>query len=93
MRFIPCIYLLVLITVKAHTQTIGSPLPSNWCQHPLRAAFQKLPEIKVTQSWFRVFRAGKDVIAITEPYNFEEVISYLILGKDKALLFDTGLGV
>lgn len=31
-------------------------------------------------------------MAIAEPYNYQEVISYLILGKDKALLFDTGNG-
>jgi glyoxylase-like metal-dependent hydrolase (beta-lactamase superfamily II) len=33
------------------------------------------------------------VFAIYEPKQFEEVISYLILGERRALLFDTGLGV
>jgi glyoxylase-like metal-dependent hydrolase (beta-lactamase superfamily II) len=33
------------------------------------------------------------VFAIYEPKQFEEVISYLILGEKRALLFDTGLGV
>ena len=31
-----------------------------------------------------------DVLAIYEPGQFEEVVSYLILGDERALLFDTG---
>jgi len=34
-----------------------------------------------------------DVFAIYEPYQWQEVISYLILGREKALLFDTGNGI
>jgi glyoxylase-like metal-dependent hydrolase (beta-lactamase superfamily II) len=33
------------------------------------------------------------VLAIAEPFQFQEVISYLILGSKSALLFDTGLGI
>ena len=33
------------------------------------------------------------VFAIYEPHQFEEVISYLILGGKRALLFDTGMGI
>jgi glyoxylase-like metal-dependent hydrolase (beta-lactamase superfamily II) len=40
-----------------------------------------------------VYAADSGVYAITEPYQFQEVISYLILGTDRALLFDTGLGI
>jgi glyoxylase-like metal-dependent hydrolase (beta-lactamase superfamily II) len=32
-------------------------------------------------------------MAIAEPRQFEEVISYLVLGADRALLFDTGLNI
>ena len=57
------------------------------------ASFKKLPEIKTSSNWFKVYKVGKNVLAIIEPYNFEQAICYLILGKNKALLFDTGLGV
>src|SRR5215471_16349231 len=63
--------------------------PKDWCNHQPREAFSKLPEIKIPGNWFKVYNVGDDVIAIVEPYNFEEVISYLVLGKEKALLFDT----
>ncbi|HEY2946474.1 MAG TPA: MBL fold metallo-hydrolase, partial [Vicinamibacteria bacterium] len=40
-----------------------------------------------------VYRAGDGVFAICEPHQFQEVISYLIVGSRSALLFDTGLGI
>lgn len=41
----------------------------------------------------RSTRVQPDVLAIYEPGQFEEVISYLIIGDQRALLFDTGLGI
>jgi glyoxylase-like metal-dependent hydrolase (beta-lactamase superfamily II) len=40
-----------------------------------------------------VYRIRTGVFAIYEPHQLEEVISYLIVGDRKALLFDTGLGI
>jgi glyoxylase-like metal-dependent hydrolase (beta-lactamase superfamily II) len=64
----------------------------DWCDQAIRPEFEKLEEIKVKSNWFKVFVVGENVFSIAEPYNYEEVISYLILGKEKALLFDTGNG-
>jgi glyoxylase-like metal-dependent hydrolase (beta-lactamase superfamily II) len=47
----------------------------------------------VRSTWFVVYAVDPGVFAITEPYQFQEVISYLILGTERALLFDTGLGI
>jgi glyoxylase-like metal-dependent hydrolase (beta-lactamase superfamily II) len=43
--------------------------------------------------WFEVYRVRPGVFAIYEPRQYEEVISYLILGSQRALLFDTGMGI
>jgi len=43
--------------------------------------------------WYEVYRIFPDVYAIYEPGQFEEVISFLIIGESRALLFDTGLGI
>jgi hypothetical protein len=43
--------------------------------------------------WFKVYPLGDSVYAIYEPYNWQEMISYLIIGSEKALLFDTGMGL
>jgi len=66
---------------------------SNWCDKEIRPELKKLTETKTKREWFKVYLVGKNVYAIIEPYNFQEVISYLILGKEKALLFDTGMGL
>ncbi len=58
-----------------------------------RKQYSEFKEISQSQPWFKVYDIGHDISAIYEPYHFQEVISYLIKGKDKALLFDTGLGV
>lgn len=64
-----------------------------WCDQTMRAQFASLKEVVTTQDWFRVYEVGNGVFAIAEPYNFQEVISYLIIGSEKALLFDTGMGL
>ncbi|HLK30173.1 MAG TPA: MBL fold metallo-hydrolase [Puia sp.] len=66
---------------------------TNWCDKELRPELKALKEIKTDRDWFKVYLVGDSVYAIVEPYNFQEVISYLILGKEKALLFDTGMGL
>lgn len=67
--------------------------PAQWCDHALRPGLEKLKEIKISSTWFKVYDVGHQTYAITEPYNWEETISYLIIGKQKALLFDTGMGL
>lgn len=65
----------------------------NWCSTPLRPGLEKFKEIKTSKPWFKVYDVGHNTYAIDEPYNWEETIAYLILGKEKALLFDTGMGL
>ena len=77
----------------SHTRSGGkSAVTGNWCDRPLRPGLEKLKEIKTSRPWFKVYDVGRHTYAIDEPYNYEETIAYLILGKDKALLFDTGMG-
>ena len=64
-----------------------------WCQKLPRPEYAKLQRIPVGDSWFEVYKVAADVFAIYEPHQFEETISYLILGRERALLFDTGMGI
>ena len=43
--------------------------------------------------WFEVREVDDDVFAISEPSHWEQVISYLIVGREAALLLDTGMGI
>lgn len=64
-----------------------------WCAKLPRAVYSSLERVSVSDSWFQVYRVAPDVYAIYEPNQFQEVISYLIVGSSRALLFDTGLGI
>jgi glyoxylase-like metal-dependent hydrolase (beta-lactamase superfamily II) len=44
-------------------------------------------------SWFEVTGVADGVHAIAEPLHAEEVISYLIVGAERAVLLDTGMGI
>jgi glyoxylase-like metal-dependent hydrolase (beta-lactamase superfamily II) len=44
-------------------------------------------------SWFEVNTLAQDLHAILEPNHAEEVISYLIVGGERAVLLDTGMGI
>jgi glyoxylase-like metal-dependent hydrolase (beta-lactamase superfamily II) len=65
----------------------------DWCKALPRPEYQGLERVPVSDAWFEVYRVTLGVFAIYEPHQSEEVISYLILGHDKAVLFDTGMGI
>jgi glyoxylase-like metal-dependent hydrolase (beta-lactamase superfamily II) len=75
---------------------LTSPLVAQqgeWCKNLPRPAYNKLERVPTADTWFEVYKIRPGVFAIYEPHQLEEVISYLITGADKALLFDTGMGI
>src|SRR6266700_5966665 len=64
-----------------------------WCRDLPRPAYRALERVAVPDQWFEVYRIRPGVFAIYEPHQQEEVISYLVLGTKKAVLFDTGMGI
>jgi glyoxylase-like metal-dependent hydrolase (beta-lactamase superfamily II) len=71
----------------------GEPLRPEWCRQLPRPEYAKLERLDTSEKWFEVYRIRPGVFAIYEPHQFEEVISYVILGNRRALLFDTGMGI
>ena len=67
--------------------------PAEWCKSLPRPAYSKLEKVPTADSWFEVYKIRPGIFAIYEPHQLEEVISYLIVGNDRALLFDTGMGI
>jgi glyoxylase-like metal-dependent hydrolase (beta-lactamase superfamily II) len=63
-----------------------------WCDEP-RAVYKTLERVAASDDWFQVYKIAGGVYAIYEPYQAQEVISYLILGSESAVLFDTGMGI
>jgi glyoxylase-like metal-dependent hydrolase (beta-lactamase superfamily II) len=67
--------------------------PDAWYKDLPRKAYESLEKIEQSQEWFAVYELPHSVYAIYEPGHFQEVISFLIMGDKKAILFDTGMGI
>lgn len=78
---------LVCLASSAMAQT------PDWCKALPRPIYATLERIKNPDNWFEIYRIRPGVFAIYEPHQSEEVISYLVVGTRKALLFDTGMGI
>jgi glyoxylase-like metal-dependent hydrolase (beta-lactamase superfamily II) len=46
-----------------------------------------------SDDWYQVYESADGVFSIVEPYQLQETISHLIVGSERALLFDTGIGL
>ena len=66
-----------------------------WKDMPRRAYYEKYErmDVKNDGGWYEVYRLPKNVYAIAEPRHFQEVNFFLIVGTDRAVLFDTGMGI
>jgi glyoxylase-like metal-dependent hydrolase (beta-lactamase superfamily II) len=87
-RSLPFLAAVSLLAMPAET-----PSATRWCDLLPRPGNARLQRVDAADDWFVVYAAGDGIFAICEPYQFQEVISYLILGSRQALLFDTGLGI
>ncbi len=66
---------------------------SPWWESLPRRVYGGLERVEIADDWFEVYRVVPGVTAIYEPGHFEEAIAYLIEGTDRAVLFDTLLGI
>ena len=64
-----------------------------WCRPLPRPEYKSLERVKASDPWFEVYKVAPNTFAIYEPHQSEETIGYLILGSQKAILLDTGMGI
>ena len=82
---------LFVVTIAApgvRGQSNNSSLSPDWCRELPRGRYKKLERVASADPWFEVYRAAPGVFAIYEPHQFEEAISFLILGEKRAALFE-----
>jgi glyoxylase-like metal-dependent hydrolase (beta-lactamase superfamily II) len=87
---------LFAVTIAApsvRAQSNNSSLTPDWCRQLPRPQYKQLERVPSADPWFEVYRVAPGVFAIYEPHQFEEVISYLIVGEKRAAMFDTGMGI
>lgn len=63
-----------------------------WSVHP-RPIYARLEKVGTYQNWFDVYKLTEGTYAIYEPNQFEEAISFLVLGTDRGIIIDTGTGI
>lgn len=65
----------------------------SWCDKPSLVVDEQLKRPQYSNDWFQVYEVKDGIFAIAEPYQWQEVISYLVIGNEFALLFDSGNGI
>ena len=88
----------VLSSCQARSSAPVPPPPvaeslQGWCAKVPRPDNLALPPAAAKSVWFEIHEAAPGVFALAEPYQFQEAISYLIVGTKQALMFDTGIGM
>lgn len=71
----------------------GAPEKPAFCSEIPRSGWAAYEKLAASGPWFDVYRLDRDLYAIAEPHQWQEVISYLIVGESRALLFDSGNGI
>ncbi len=102
MRIYPVGTILTLLGAAAACGRGSEPAPppataamtsGDWCRDVPRAANLALERVDAGTDWFDVRRVADGVFALIEASQFQEAIAYLIVGSERALLFDTGIGL
>jgi glyoxylase-like metal-dependent hydrolase (beta-lactamase superfamily II) len=83
---------LAVIYITLMCGVLTAEITEKWWEDLPRPSWKRFEKISTSQSWFEVYKIQPGVFAIYEPGQYEEVISYLIVGSKKSVLFDTGLG-
>lgn len=60
---------------------------------PAPKGLAELQRLESNQPWFEVYKIDPEIYVFYESGQFEEVISYLVIGKNRAALIDTGCGI
>ena len=66
---------------------------TSFCDRLPRPAWGDYAKHAASNDWFEVYEIEPGIFSIYEPWQWQEVISWLILGEERALLFDTGNGI
>ena len=98
-RFLGASALLVLLAACSASSSEGASyqapdeVTQNQYQRPSRPIYRSLERVPLADDWFEVYRIRSGLYAIYEPYHFQEAISYLVIGSERALLVDTLMGI
>ena len=79
--------------VSSCTPASRAQSDTHWYDALPRASWSEYDLIDTKQNWFEVYQLNENTYAIYEPYQWQEAISYLLIGSEKAMLVDTLQGI
>jgi glyoxylase-like metal-dependent hydrolase (beta-lactamase superfamily II) len=84
---------ILLSLLSLTSAALAQSTQPEWCRTLPNPKYKTLQRVTVPDSWFEVYEVSHAVFAIYEPRQSEGTISYLIVGNQRAVLFDTGMGI
>jgi glyoxylase-like metal-dependent hydrolase (beta-lactamase superfamily II) len=75
------------------TENVTLSVDGYGCEDKPRPENAGLPLSDASDEWFQIYEVAAGVYSIVEPYQIQETISHPIVGDERALLFDTGVGL
>ena len=79
--------------LQVRAEALAQSETPDWCKALPRPEYTSLQRVLPDETWFEVYKVAQATFAIYEPHQYEETVSYLIVGSKQALLFDTGMGI
>lgn len=84
----------ILVSSCASKQKMSELVqPAKWWEVHPRPVYASLEKVGTFQAWFDVYKLAEGTFAIYEPNQFEEAISYLVVGRERGVIIDTGTGI
>jgi len=68
-------------------------MSNKWYDSLPRPSFSRFKKVSTSVKWFEIYEITTNNFIFYEPRHFEEAISNLVIGDDKAVLIDTGCGI
>ena len=68
-------------------------MTNNWFDNLSQSINSNFQEIPISGDWFKAYKITANLFVFYEPRHYEQTLANLILGKEKAVLIDTGCGI
>jgi glyoxylase-like metal-dependent hydrolase (beta-lactamase superfamily II) len=79
-------FLILILTILINSTALADDYSKN------NFKLLELSDNASAQGWYQTYQINDNSYAILAPNHWQETVSYLLVGKEKALLIDTGMG-
>jgi glyoxylase-like metal-dependent hydrolase (beta-lactamase superfamily II) len=88
-----CLLVVSIMAVACDAPAPALSVDNYSCDSVPRPENAKLTLSAAADDWYQVYESADGVYSIVEAFQIQETISHLIVGDERALLFDTGIGL